>query len=216
LRQVEADLSLRARDDPQAALALADTLWAEGYFETRLLAIHLLSILSPQPPHPLLARFTSWARATTEPELLNRLLSSGRTRLQGERQDLWLAMIHDWLSSDALYDQAVGLRALLSIVDDDRFKNIPLIYDLLGPLLSSIPSSLHVEAARVIEGLARRSPAETVFFLRQVLASVQKDESRLVSRLVRRCLPFFDPQTQAKLRSALTDRSKRQEKQAGV
>ena len=66
-----------------------------------------------------------------------------------------------------------------------------------------LPANLQSELLAVLQALARRSPAETAYFLRQILTLVSDP---LIPRLIRRCLPSFSPETQVGLRAALKSR----------
>lgn len=200
LRQIQVELTQRCAANPTAALALADRLWADTYLEPRILAIFLLGEISPNPPEPILQRLREWAVPSTDHHLLDLLLASGKTRLQKEKPALWVDLLSSWLASDKIAIQALGLRALRSMVDDQSFENLPLTFVALTPLVSTSSSALIPELKGLIAALAQRSPGETVYFLRHAL-SVSNDDG--AARLVRRCLDAFDPATQDGLRSAL-------------
>ena len=200
IRQVEIELAAFCRQDASAGLALADALWADAYYEPRLLAIHLLGLAPVSPPEPVLQRIAAWARPEEDRTLLRALISRGAGRLLREQSGCWSDLVQGWLAGDKPPVQAMGLHALLAIIEDEDFQNLPLIYHLISPTLQRLPSSLQPDVLAVLQALVRRSPAETAYFLRQILTLVGDPA---IPRLVRRCLPLFSPETQEGLRAAL-------------
>jgi hypothetical protein len=205
IRQIQFELAPLCEQAPLQALELADNLWANGYLETRLLAIYLLSQIPPTPPDPLIARLHAWARPEEDREILAALLSSGNTRLQRELPNLWLLQVKGWLTDADQGMQGIGLRAMLSIVKDPTFGNLPVIFNMLVPNMQSIPSRLQADYLDLLEALVQRSASETAFFLRQ---SINASRDPATGRLVRKCLPFFSPELQAGLRATLLNRAK--------
>jgi len=201
LRQLQDELKWFCIQQPQAALPLADALWEDGWLETRLLAAVILNSTEPAPPEPLIDRIRSWASPETSPAMLDALLSSGSSRLQTARPDLWLGLIEGWLDDPANPVQRVGLRAVLSLASDPQFNNLPALYRLLNPIIKNASSEVTPGLLSVVEALARRSPSETAFYLRQLAAA---SRSGSLPRFVRKCLPFFDPPYQAVLKEALS------------
>lgn len=206
LRQLEQDLSRLCRENPGAALTLVDRLWQEEYLEPRLLAAYLLGQVSPTPPEPVLERLLAWADPNLDVQILNALMSQGSARLRRGQPERWLVMVEHWLSDMSLDMQSLGLSGLLPVIQDREFENLPRIYRLLAPLVQTAPNPLQAELQQAIEALARRSPVETAYFLRQMLSMA---EGVTPIRLVRRCLPAFPEETQAGLRKAILSRPNR-------
>jgi len=94
----------------------------------------------------------------------------------------------------------MGLRALLPLINDNHFENIPPLFGMLFPLMRVAPASLFNELASVLSCLARRTPTETVYLFRQVLSSPTTPNT---ARLARRILTDLPPDQQSNLRAAL-------------
>jgi hypothetical protein len=203
IRQIEIELTGLCTQDPQAGLDLADTLWMDSYFEPRLLAVFLLNLASVSPPEPVLQRLSTWARPEEDQQVLRALITRGAGRLMREQPDYWSGLVKGWLTNERPSVQSMGLHALLAIVEDENFQNLPVIFHLISPSLHGLPTNLQTDLLAVLQALARRSPAETAYFLRQILTLVSDPQ---IPRLVRRCLPIFSPETQAGLRAALKSR----------
>ncbi len=200
LRQIEGELAQRAQQQPEEGLRLADALWANQYLEPRELAAWLLGSLPREATEAVMARLNAWAQPTLDATLLIELLQKGGVRVLRDEPERWLALVEGWLGSDERPVQAMGLRALLPLVEDVRFENLPQVFRLLTPLVSAAPAELLAEMTALMRALARRSPAETAYFLRQTLAA---GRHRGVRRLVRNSLAAFPEEAQRSLRAAL-------------
>src|SRR5271157_2489711 len=203
MRQLALDLSPYCVENPTAALALADQLWQDSYLEPRLVAITLLGHLPLQPVEPLLERLNSWCQPAENKELLDAIFRQATRQLRRKMPDLWLALIKGWLDDPRFPFQAMGLNALLPLIQDRDYENLPPVFSSISPLLQSAPPAIQVELIAVISALARRTPKETVYYLRQVLTVAQGAGAE---RLIRKALPAFNPEDQASLRSALQTR----------
>jgi hypothetical protein len=203
IREVQRSLAAQAAAaGPQAALSLIDALWADEAYEPRIIAAYLLS-RSGLDPTTLAQRLAEWIHPSQDLQIATNLLESGYAGLGHVHPESWIDLIRGWLASNRAGMQSIAVQAISLVVRDPAFENFPPIFNLLTPLIQSAPVALHTELSNLIEQLAMRIPAETAFFLRQSL-SVSADRS--ITRLVRRCLPFFDASIQQTLREALAAR----------
>lgn len=200
---LEKELGKTARENPAAALATAERLWRDETLEPRLLAAAILGQVPATPPEPVLERLLAWADPNIDPQVLGTLMTQGSAALRREQPERWLALVEHWLDSRSAAMQSVGLKSLLPLVQDRSFANLPRVYRILDPLVQTAPNTLLPDLQRNLEVLARRSPAETAYFLRQLISL---SESSGVVRLVRRVLPAFPEEQQASLRKALLAR----------
>ena len=200
LRQIEIELARLVTLDPENGLKLADSLWSDSYIEPRLLAIHLLGCYPVTPPDQVVERISKWAQPGEDRQVLNALIHHGTYRLLREQPTRWSSLVQEWLTSEDMASQSMGLYALRVTVEDESFQNLPVIFHLISPFAQNLPTSLQVDLLSLFEALAKRSPSETAYFFRQVLILAP---TRLFPRLVRRCLPSFDLELQTSLRQAL-------------
>jgi hypothetical protein len=203
IRQVERELAPFAIQDTQAALALGDRLWSEDCLECRLLAIALLGMVPSTPAGPVLERAGAWAMQETDARLLKTLFATGLQRLRQEDPDRYLVQISEWINSEQLFTQGLGLQAILPLVASQEFSNVPAIFRLITSLVRSAPVRLRPDLVDILRHLSQRSPQETVFFLRQNLAI--KTDNPGTAWLARKCLSALPPESQASLRSALRE-----------
>ena len=203
IRQVERELAPIANQDGQAALAMSDRLWMEDCLECRLLAIALLGLLPPSLATPILNRVSAWAGSNTEARLNKALFSSGLKRLRQEDPERYLAQVSEWVNSEQVFTQILGLQAIVQLVASQEFSNVPIVFRLITPLVRSAPTRLRPDLLDILRHLAQRSPRETVFFLRQNL--VIKTDNPGTAWLARQCLSALPPESQVSLRSALRE-----------
>ena len=185
-------------------LNLADALWAEGYFEFRLLSAFLLGQVPADGEEEVARRLQAWATPEQDRRILKALFQAGKASLGQSNPDGWLRQITTWLQSEAIPEQALGLRALRAVIADPQFVNLPKIYKLLTPVAASAPPELHPDLASVLAVLAQRSPAETLSFLKYLLKVATEPR---ITRLVRRCLPLFTEEEQKALRADLVKKA---------
>jgi hypothetical protein len=198
-RQITGEISSLASSDPPAALALIDALWAEPYIEFRLLAITLLGKILPAPPEPILARTQTWLASMPEDRLSHAILEQGLIQIRREYTAIYLKMIEDWLTLEAVFPRQTGLRALVPLLADPAFENVPAISRLLTPLIRVPPSELRIDMVAVLRALVLRFPQEAGYMLRQNLSAENPD----TIWLARQVLPDFPSDIQNSLRETL-------------
>jgi hypothetical protein len=204
MQQIELELQRKCQEDETAGLALADVLWTDRHFETRQLAVFLLGQVSLDPPQPVFQRFQEWARPDEPAEILELLFNRGSARLRKEQSGMWLETIQKWLDNSSPTLQNMGLQALQAVVSDRQFNNLPPAYRMISKFLHSPHPSLVRSLQDLLEALARRSPTETVYFIRQILGSPTPP---VTIRMIRKILPLLPPESQASLRQMLITRS---------
>ncbi len=200
MRQLELELGRTCRERPNDALKIVDVLWHDPYLEPRQLSTILLGTIPASHSQLVVEKIQQWAQPEENSRIVDSLFQNGTATLRQAAPRQLLALIEEWLSSTRSGIQVLGIRAVVPIVRDLAFENLPPIYRMLGPLLQSPTSALQTDLQIAIETLARRSPMETVYFLRQTLSI---SSTPATSRLIRRCLPAFEPAQQTSLRAAL-------------
>ncbi|HEX9616998.1 MAG TPA: DNA alkylation repair protein [Anaerolineales bacterium] len=203
LRHVLKELVPDALQDRPGALRLIGLLWEEPFYEFRQLAISLVGQVPPDPPEDILKIVRAWAIPSTEMRLLVLLFKTGLTRVRKEFPQVYLRQVDIWLASSRTFTQQLGLQALLPLVADPEFDNLPVLFRMLAPLVRDAPVPLRPDLLDIMHQLARRSPKEAAFFLRQNLTL--KTDNPGTAWLTRHSLAAFPPEIQANLRSALRE-----------
>jgi hypothetical protein len=201
LRHIETELGPLAETQPLQALELADTLWDEGWLETRLLAAFLLGRIPPQEER-LLARLTAWTQAVRDPSVRAALLTTSLTRLRKETPDLFLILVKEWLYPTRKRMWSNGIQALVPLVSSPEFDNLPPIFEIISPILKASPAELQFDIQELLIALYQKSPDETLYLLQQVLETTR---SELPAVSLRRMLPDMPQELQTNLREILRE-----------
>jgi hypothetical protein len=196
VRQIENVIGPIARENPHYALELADLLWDQGYIETCMLAAYLLGCIPPQEER-LLARLTAWSQQVRDPTVRGALLSTSLARMRKEMPDTFLVVVGEWMHPARQRFWSNALQALLPLIDDPEYENLPPIFELIRPVIEAAPGLLQNDLANVINSLYQASPSETEYFLREVL---EETENPLTLVTLRRILSQLHPDLQSRLR----------------
>lgn len=189
-------------NDPSMALSLCDTLWRENYLEFRLLAASLLGRIPPDPVEPILNRVEYWAKEPLEQSLVTALFVNGLSSLRKANPDHLIKLVEQWLSSESRKEIHYGMVALLPLVNEQEFKNLPVFFRLIQPFCREMPPALRPALIDLLIALARRSPQETAYFLRQ---SFEISKSQDTAWLIRQVVNEFPQEQEQSLRAAVRE-----------
>jgi hypothetical protein len=170
---------------PEQAMALTDSLWKDGFLESRLLAAALMGRIPPGT-NLLLERITAWVSRTRDEQLRNALLSVSLVRVRRESPSKFLQLMRAWFNPDAPRMWENAIHAIIPLIQDPNYENLPPVFNILSPVIKSMPSIMQNDLADLINALYAASPVETTFFLRQTITSAS---SRQLSVTIRRILP---------------------------
>ena len=199
LTPIENELRAVAEANPHFALELADVLWDEGALETRLLAAFLLGRIPPQEER-LLPRLTAWTQQIRDPEVRSALLSTSLTRMRKETPNQFLQLVREYLHPERTRTWTNGIQALLPMIADTSYTNLPPILDLVEPIIEEAPSTLQNDLADLIVALYRASANETTFMLKHILTT---SENPMTVITMRRISTSFPPPLQRELRDLI-------------
>jgi hypothetical protein len=196
LRQIENAIGAIAKENPHYALELADLLWDEGYIETRLLAAFMLGCIPPQEER-LLARLTAWTQQVRDPSVRAALLTTSLGRMRKETPDEFLVVIGEWLHPAREQLWPNGIQALLPMITDPNFDNLPPVFEIARPIIETAPGALQNDLGNLINAMYQASPYETIYYLREIL---ENSPNPLTAVTLRRILSMFPSELQASLR----------------
>ncbi|HET7144819.1 MAG TPA: hypothetical protein VFI68_12435 [Anaerolineales bacterium] len=188
LTQIENELRTVAEANPEFSLILADVLWDEGALETRLLAAYLLGRIPPQEER-LLPRLTAWTQQIRDSDVRSALLSTSLTRMRKETPAAFLALIREYLHPARTRTWSNGIQALLPMIADTAYGNLPPILDIVEPIIEAAPSTLQNDLTDLIIALYRASSSETVFLLKHILTTTQNPMASVTLRRISLDLP---------------------------
>ncbi|MCX8023939.1 MAG: DNA alkylation repair protein [Thermanaerothrix sp.] len=203
IHEVEAALHTLALQHPEAALQLANLLWTEGNSLDGYLAAVLIRAvpITDETRLSIQDHLTRWVQGTEKSPHLISTLVLATEGMKKAAWDSWQDLIRGWLFSPSPVAQRVALRAISSLVQDPNFEVLPFIFDWLTQWLQENPPTvLPQEVSDLLQALAERSPAETTYFLRQLMRLLPPSSAR---RLIRIALPILPEDYRQRLQSAL-------------
>lgn len=203
LKHIETELAPLATANPDQALDLADHLWDDGWLEMRLIAASLLGRLPPREER-LLPRLTAWTMQVRDPSVRAALLSTSLVRLRKETPDHFLVLVGEWLHPERPRMWSNGIQALLPLIQDPKFNNLPPVFNILVHVVEAAPGTLQNDLVNLFHSLDGASPTETAYFLRQVIAN---SPTPMTATTFRRISPSLPP----RLADAIRDLVKREQ-----
>lgn len=199
LTHIENELRTVAEANPHFALELADILWDEGALETRLLAAYLLGRIPPQEER-LLPRITAWTQQIRDSDVRSALLTTSLSRMRKETPNQFFSLVREYLHPERSRSWSNGIQALLPMIGDTSNTNLPIILDIIEPIVEEAPSTLQNDLSDLIVALYRASANETTFMLKHVLAN---SENPMTAITIRRISSGFPPSLQNEIKDLL-------------
>ncbi|HRQ25080.1 MAG TPA: YqiA/YcfP family alpha/beta fold hydrolase, partial [Anaerolineales bacterium] len=154
----------------------------------------------PPQEERLLPRITAWTQQIRDPNVRAALLSTSLTRMRKETPDQFLTLVREYLHPERARAWSNGIQALIPMIADTEFENLPAIFDIVEPIIEEAPSTLQNDLTDLIVALYRASANETIFMLKHVLSNSQNPMTAIT---LRRISSSFPPPLQKELRSLL-------------
>ena len=199
-------LSLKARQDEVETLAVVDELWLDEHYEARDLATHLLGQVPSTSSTAVYDRIRQWSSAPMDRAVVSAVFSKASQRLNSEDPKGWTEFIGNLLANPLEHMQNHALYALALLVEQSHSDQLPLFFRWIRPFLQSDQTLIQPNLSRVIAVLARRSPAETAYILKEVLSDT---EGTGIEQRVRSYLPFFEEEVGQGLQASIRMHQKR-------
>src|SRR5512146_1467142 len=168
--QLELELSKTCLEQPEPALGVVEVLWHDSYLEPRLLAATLLGAVPASHGQGVVQKLRAWVVPAENFRMLDALFRSSTASLRRSAPHLLFGLYEEWVNNPQPATQALGVRAMIPIVEDPAFENLPPVFRLLSPLVQQSPAAIHTDLQAALEALAKRTPVETAYFLRQALS----------------------------------------------
>jgi hypothetical protein len=204
LRQIESELAVLAEKKPAEAIALSSVLWEANSLESRLLAAYLLGNLPSAQAISAMARLPVWLNQSTDKEIRTALLTIALARLRLEEPDAFFSMLEGWLGSQRSILQIWGLQALIPLLQNQQFENLPAVFRILRPALLAAGPATQLDVQACLAALERVSLTETKAFLREI---IRGNPEPMMLRIFRRVLPGLSPELQEAVRETLREQN---------
>ena len=204
MRQIESELDLLAEKDPRKAIDLVKVLWKANSLESRLLAAYLLGSIPTEQTIPTLAFLPDWINQATDKEIRTALLTNALARLRREKPEAFFIVLEGWLESPQPAMQVWGLQALVPLLQDPHFENLPAVFRILRPAIHSLGPATQLDFQACLAALERHSLTETVAFLREI---IRANPQPMILRIFHRILPGLSKELQEALREILREQN---------
>jgi hypothetical protein len=203
IRQIESEMTVFIESQPVKAIDLAKVLWKDDSPESRHLAAFLIGNLPLEHTDAILKLLQGWLNQTKDKEIWKVLLSSAMMRLRSEKPEVFLSQVEGWLKSQQINQQVWGLQALIHLLSEPNFENLPAVFRILHPVILGANPALQLDFQACLTALEQVSFPETVAFLCELLSDESKPSTLL---LLRRVMPGLSKEMQAAMRESLRER----------
>jgi hypothetical protein len=204
LRQIESELVILAEKDPGRAIELVKVLWKADSLESRLLAAYLLGCIPSDQALPTLALLPEWLNRSTDKAIRTALLTDALARLRREEPQIFFHILEGWLGSPHPSIQIWGLQALIPLLQDSQFENLPAVFRILRPTVQTLVPATQLDFQVCLSALERHSLNETVAFLREIIRANPKP---MTLRIIHRILPGLSQELQEAIRETLREQN---------
>jgi hypothetical protein len=124
--------------------------------------------------------------------------------MRKETPDQFLILVGEWLHPERARMWSNGIQALLPLIQDPGFNNLPPVFNILTHVVEAAPGTLQNDFVNLFQSLDGASPTETTYFLRQVITN---SPTSMTATTFRRISPSLPP----RLADAIRDLVKRKQ-----
>jgi hypothetical protein len=117
------------------------------------------------------------------------LLSVSLARLRRESPTEFLKLVAGWFDPDTIKMWSNGIHALLPLIEDASYDDLPPVFDAVHVVIESAPSMLQNDLVELIKVLYAASPVETTYFIRQAITNSTSPQAPLTFRRILTALP---------------------------
>jgi hypothetical protein len=132
-----------------------------------------------------------------DPSVRAALLTTSLVRLRKETPDQFLLLAGEWLNPERPRMWSNGIQALLPLIKDSNFHNLPPVFDILEQIVEAAPGMLQKDLIDLFQALYSVSPAETTYFLREVITN---STTNMTATTFRRISPSLPPKLAESIR----------------
>lgn len=189
-----------SQSNPHQALLFADQIWQHDFLETKQLAAVMIGAIPLENFSEISQRLETWFHSTSDKQVRYYLLQLGTTNIRKNHQKDWLKIIQDWVESGDLQKIHLGINAIEILAEDKSFENYPVIYSVTDHIVELKKDNFTNILIKIYQAIISRAPNETAYFLQHSLLSAPTEQK---IKFIRRCINFFPPEQQKKLRNAI-------------
>jgi len=199
MSEVELGLKPFLQSKQDLIFPLADSLRKDLHFECSALAAFMLGQFSPAKADALKIYLSTWLEDSLDKAVVEAIFTKATLPLQAVDQEDYLSFLQTLLRSVNKRLANTGLVGLTIFLPSVRVDYLPKLFTMVSPLIQD--REIRQENLELlIRELARKSPMETGYLIRQVLSD---NEGRHVETLARAFLEYLPPETASTVAKAI-------------
>ena len=117
----------------------------------------------------------------------------------------FLVLISEWLHPARQRLWSNGIQALLPLITDPKFENLPPIFELTRPIFEAAPGVIQADLRDLINAYFRASKIETSFYLHEIL---ETSPNPMTFVTLRRILPGLPAELQKEILELVRNKRK--------
>jgi len=137
LTSIKKELGREVTTNPEIGLDLATRLWNESYLEAKLLAVSLFVSIPTSTAIHILSNFPELSVGIDEQEVFLPLMTSAFIHIRQEYPAQFIEIISSWLEASDSTIQHLGLKIIANMVQEPEDEDLPIVFEILEPLLGS-------------------------------------------------------------------------------
>jgi hypothetical protein len=186
---------------PVKSLALIDSLWEQNVLEFQLIAGQLLGHMPIEHEDEVISRIYKWNINRSDPVIRHLFGTASFYTIRNKSPDNLINLIDKWLNDENTDTKKLAISVLLTIVEENQYKNLAAIFNLCSFLIQLADKSIRTEVITLAETLIYKYPSEMAYLYK---AGYQKQDNKNIIYLIRKTLKKFPEDIQISLRRLLT------------
>ncbi len=204
--QLELSLRQLAQKETEQSFAVIEELWKDDYFEARDLACFILGQQAENQTERVVSLIDSWLSEPQDRAVVASIFKKACVGLLEFAPHQFSELTKNLLASKELRQQGYGLMALSIYLPKAHHNDLPGIYGMVRPFIAHSDLQLQSRLSELVRELAKQSPGEVAYLLKEVLADTEGAE---IEQRLRSYLDFFEPRYAQSIQDAIKNHAKR-------
>lgn len=196
--EIEKGLKPFLRGKENALFPLADALRKDLHFECSHLAAFIVGQSPVERSVELKEYLTTWLEGSLDKAVIEAIFSKATAPIINSGQESYLSFLHSMLRSSNKRLANAGLVGLTQFLPLASINYLPKLFTLISPLLQD-PDVRQENLETLIQELAKKSPVETGYLIRQVLSETEGHRVETLARAFLEYLPKETAETVSKV-----------------
>lgn len=206
IKQIELGLRKTAQSHPNQVFVLICELWQDDHFEARDIAAFLLGQVPIEFADRVKQQIFDWLSQPLDRAVIEAIFTKSSQTICQQTPADWRDFIRKLLEDANPRLQNYALHAFAAGFDTLELSAIPAVFNQIRPFLQSNDPRFDDNLRKIVTVLAKISPNETVYFLKEVLSDTAGAH---IESKVRTCLNAFPEEIRASLVEALKNHRRR-------